>query len=905
MLFGWQLYFGELDGGGAEGDGTGRDEETGQRGGDMSRVDMDMEYGWRLYFNELPGHGEADAAKTPAECAQERAGLDESAGRQARHLFSTDSGATGDTSASTPPPASLEPASAEQCPPTASAPAEPLRACVSVQAQACSGVVWEAQSAERENRRPSDVQELIDFGSPPYRGDESAAWPLKAVHTRAFSRLKAAFLDEGLLFAEAETLAQLTLEGHCPLEWLTSDLQMRVLLQLDLLSLLRCAEVSRNWNILARHDYVWGDKCRLAGWVEGSRPCALSSEVGRDGGLDVGGMSSKTWSEFERYWGHVKRRLWSWGMGEHGQLGVVDSGGKMVNCSARPREVMALRGLGVVRVACGAAHSVCVVASGAVFTWGCGKYGRLGHGSETTVYEPQRVEALAHTRCCFIACGGAHNLAVAAELRGSSMHAVLYTWGSNIHGECGVGQSKVSVNDRVGDRQRNEGSGRGVDNRQLSFLSEPQQNELVAGHMIQRIECGSSHSLILLTTGLVLAFGRGEFGQQGNGAFDDVNVPCPVALFDCGRPEAGAGKAGPVARDIAAGAEHCFVVDVDGGLWGWGWNVYGQLGPVQSASEDKVCLPERVSLPSDVVQASGGHVHSAVVTSCGSILTFGLDRLPHGGGGRLGLGKHVSTSRQGLRDASIAPTRIENIPADSRAAAVTCGSDHSVALLLPRLSSPQSAAEADRGAAGLHGDSEQGWGRMVATEVVVTQSEGRGPSWQAKEPSQQQGPGPQHEARRTSAPESEVLMWGICTESRDASANSELGVASAPVSLQLPQPLETDASKASDATKMVDAGLGGGGDGRVRAPAEDGRALIVVAFAAGVCVCVCVRARARVLACVRACVYMDILAQKQSHTHNARPPTTPPPPTASEGGEHTNRKARSRAATQVTTTRWS
>jgi hypothetical protein len=63
MLFGWQLYFGELDGGGAEGDGTGRDEETGQRGGDMSRVDMDMEYGWRLYFNELPGHGEADAVR--------------------------------------------------------------------------------------------------------------------------------------------------------------------------------------------------------------------------------------------------------------------------------------------------------------------------------------------------------------------------------------------------------------------------------------------------------------------------------------------------------------------------------------------------------------------------------------------------------------------------------------------------------------------------------------------------------------------------------------------------------------------------------------------------------------------------------------------------------------------------
>ena len=59
LMFGWQLYFGELpeeEGpasagsvGGAEG-GDGSSASPGERGG----RNKDLEYGWRLYFNELP-----------------------------------------------------------------------------------------------------------------------------------------------------------------------------------------------------------------------------------------------------------------------------------------------------------------------------------------------------------------------------------------------------------------------------------------------------------------------------------------------------------------------------------------------------------------------------------------------------------------------------------------------------------------------------------------------------------------------------------------------------------------------------------------------------------------------------------------------------------------------------------
>jgi len=48
----------------------------------------------------------------------------------------------------------------------------------------------------------------------------------------------------------------------------------------------------------------------------------------------------------------------------------------------------------------------------------------------------------------------------------------------------------------------------------LRYHLVPQHNSGVPAHMIAQLECGSAHSLVLLTTGMVLAFGRGEYGQQ-------------------------------------------------------------------------------------------------------------------------------------------------------------------------------------------------------------------------------------------------------------------------------------------------------------------------------------------------------------------------------------------------------
>lgn len=48
----------------------------------------------------------------------------------------------------------------------------------------------------------------------------------------------------------------------------------------------------------------------------------------------------------------------------------------------------------VVDIAAGGAHSACITASGELFTWGKGRYGRLGHGDSEDQLKPKLVGEL-------------------------------------------------------------------------------------------------------------------------------------------------------------------------------------------------------------------------------------------------------------------------------------------------------------------------------------------------------------------------------------------------------------------------------------------------------------------------------------------------------------------------------
>ncbi len=67
---------------------------------------------------------------------------------------------------------------------------------------------------------------------------------------------------------------------------------------------------------------------------------------------------------------------------------------------------------------------------GRVFSWGHGKAGRLGHGSEDTHAEPSLIQSLAHLKMVQVAAGENHSLAVTDS-------GVVYSWGSDKSGQLG------------------------------------------------------------------------------------------------------------------------------------------------------------------------------------------------------------------------------------------------------------------------------------------------------------------------------------------------------------------------------------------------------------------------------------------------------------------------------------
>ena len=81
----------------------------------------------------------------------------------------------------------------------------------------------------------------------------------------------------------------------------------------------------------------------------------------------------------------------------------------------------------------------------------------------------------------------------------------------------------------------------------------------------QTIAAGNEHSLAVCSDSTVMTWGRGDYGQLGNGANANSLVPVSVSSLT-----------GITA--ISGGGGHSLALKNDGTVWAWGWNLYGPLG---------------------------------------------------------------------------------------------------------------------------------------------------------------------------------------------------------------------------------------------------------------------------------------------------------------------------------------
>ena len=113
--------------------------------------------------------------------------------------------------------------------------------------------------------------------------------------------------------------------------------------------------------------------------------------------------------------------LWSWGNGGNGRLGHGEQQNQLL-----PKKIEALADQRVVAASAGACHSIARTADGAVWSWGWGAFGRLGHGDTQSQLLPMKIEALAGQRVVAVSAGGGHSgghsLALATD-------GAVFTWG--------------------------------------------------------------------------------------------------------------------------------------------------------------------------------------------------------------------------------------------------------------------------------------------------------------------------------------------------------------------------------------------------------------------------------------------------------------------------------------------
>jgi alpha-tubulin suppressor-like RCC1 family protein len=139
---------------------------------------------------------------------------------------------------------------------------------------------------------------------------------------------------------------------------------------------------------------------------------------------------------------------------------------------------------GVTAIAAGFGHSCALTSAGAVWCWGSNGDGQLGDGSPGIRAAPVSVVGLS-SGVTAIAAGGEHTCALMAS-------AGVQCWGADFRGELGDGTSTFAA------RATPVG---------VSGLSSG----------VSAIAAGSEHSCALMTTGDVSCWGRGDFGQLGDG----------------------------------------------------------------------------------------------------------------------------------------------------------------------------------------------------------------------------------------------------------------------------------------------------------------------------------------------------------------------------------------------------
>ncbi len=234
-----------------------------------------------------------------------------------------------------------------------------------------------------------------------------------------------------------------------------------------------------------------------------------------------------------------------WGYNGNGQLGNNSTVNSSTPVAVTPGSPGALAGKTIKAVSGSAAHS-CVIASDDLpYCWGYNGYGQLGNGSTTNSNVPVAVStgALAGKKVKAISVGGYTSCAIASDDN-------VYCWGTGGNGTLG---NNSSANSSVPVAVTTGSPG------------------ALAGKTVKSIAVGSNGACVIASDNLPYCWGLNSRKQLGNGT-SVTNSLVPVAVTTSGV------LSGKTVTSIAAGSSHFCVIGSDKLLYCWGRGDFGQIG---------------------------------------------------------------------------------------------------------------------------------------------------------------------------------------------------------------------------------------------------------------------------------------------------------------------------------------
>ena len=135
----------------------------------------------------------------------------------------------------------------------------------------------------------------------------------------------------------------------------------------------------------------------------------------------------------------------SWGMGNHGELGL----GKYVTMSPSPLAIPRFRNMRIMQIAAGPEHVLAINSKKQLFSWGRGQSGRLGLSDFEDRFAPEYVSFYKSYNVEYCAAGYAHSAVLITNIsvRGVQTSAQLRrlsTFGRGYHGRLGNGTNRNS-----------------------------------------------------------------------------------------------------------------------------------------------------------------------------------------------------------------------------------------------------------------------------------------------------------------------------------------------------------------------------------------------------------------------------------------------------------------------------